>query len=149
MLIEPRDSADPLVRRLALEQHAEVAPLKGESHAAYRLRTGIEFMVGFVDVRPVGCGALQRIAPGVGEVRWMYVRPAYRGQGLSKLILAALEERACELGHHSLRLETGRLLTRAISLYRAAGFRAIPAYGEYAGNPESVCFEKPLLPLPA
>jgi GNAT superfamily N-acetyltransferase len=146
VLIEPRDSADPIVRQLVLEQQAEVAALAGSGHVAYRLRAGTEFMLGLIDGRPVGCGALQRIAPGVGEVRRMYVRPAYRGQGLSKLILAALEERAFESGYHSLRLEAGRLLSRAISLYQAAGFQAIPVYGEYVDNPQSVCFEKSLLP---
>ncbi|GAA5184971.1 GNAT family N-acetyltransferase [Rugosimonospora acidiphila] len=145
MLIEPRESTDPIARQLILEQQAEVAVLQGAGHVEYRLRADIEFMLGLIDGHPVGCGALQPITAGIGEVRRVYVRPAYRGQGLSKLILAALEERAFERGYHTLRLEAGRMMNRAIGLYRAAGFAAIPAYGEYAGNPQSVCFEKSLV----
>ena len=146
MLIESRESTDVAVRQLTAEQQAELAALLGGGQVQYRLRPGTEFMVGVIDGRPVGCGALQPIAPSVGEVKRMYVRPAYRGQGLSRLILAAVEERAVELGYHTLRLETGRLMARAIGLYQGAGFRTIPLFGEYVGNAESVCFEKSLLP---
>jgi len=48
-------------------------------------------------------------------------------------------------GFHALRLETGRNLAPALGLYQGAGYRPIPLYGEYVGNPISVCFEKSLL----
>ena len=48
-------------------------------------------------------------------------------------------------GFHTLRLETGRNLAPALGLYRGAGYHPIPLYGEYVGNPISVCFEKSLL----
>lgn len=146
VLIEPRESTDPVIRQLTLEQQAEQTALEGTGQVPCRLRAGSEFMLGLIDGRAVGCGALQPMSAAVGEVRRMYVRPAYRGQGLSKLILAALEERAVELGYESIRLETGRLMSRAISLYQGVGFHSIPSYGEYVGNPQSVCFEKSLLP---
>jgi len=102
-------------------------------------------VAGFVAGRPVACGAVQPIGAGVGEVKRMYVRPAYRGNGYGRLILAALEELAVQRGFHTLRLETGRNLAPALGLYRDAGYRPIPLYGEYVGNPISVCFEKSLL----
>ena len=61
------------------------------------------------------------------------------------MILAALEEHALERGYHTVRLETGRQLVAALALYRAAGYRPVPCFGEYAGNPLSLCFEKSLL----
>jgi len=33
-------------------------------------------------------------------------------------------------------------LPAAIALYRSAGYLPIPVYGEYVGNPFSICFEK-------
>jgi GNAT superfamily N-acetyltransferase len=146
VLIEPRECTDPVIRALTREQQVELSVRAGAGYVPCQLRAGSEFMLGVIDGRPVGCGALQPISAVVGEVRRMYVRPAYRGQGLSKLILAALEERAFELGYQCMRLETGRLMSRAISLYEGVGFRSIPSYGEYAGNPQSLCFEKSLLP---
>ncbi|OLB65444.1 MAG: hypothetical protein AUI10_06745 [Actinobacteria bacterium 13_2_20CM_2_72_6] len=145
MLIEALDPRDPVVVQLGQEQQAELAALEGEGHIAYALHDGIEFVAGFVDGRPVACGALQPLGDGVGEIKRMYVRPPHRGQGLSRLILAALEELATQRGFHTLRLETGGYLVPAVGLYRGAGYLPIPLFGEYVGNPRSVCFEKSLL----
>jgi GNAT superfamily N-acetyltransferase len=145
VLIESLDPRDPVVVQLGQEQQNELAMLEGDGHISYGLHDGIEFIAGFVDGRPVACGALQPIGDGVGEIKRMYVRPAYRGQGLSRLILAALEELAMQRGYHTLRLETGGFLAPALGLYRGAGYRPIPLFGEYVGNPRSVCFEKILV----
>ncbi len=81
----------------------------------------------------VGCGSL-REAPergaGVGELKRMYVIPAFRGQGLSRRILLALEEIAVERGLRRLVLETGVRQPEAIGLYRSAGYEQIPNYGD-------------------
>jgi hypothetical protein len=49
-----------------------------------------------------------------------------------------------ELRDPTLRWETGTYLPAAISLYRSCGYPPIGVYGEYVGNPFSVCFEKHL-----
>jgi ribosomal protein S18 acetylase RimI-like enzyme len=147
VLIEARKPTDPVVRQLATEQQAELAAQEGSGHVPYPLSNGVEFVVGLVDGWPVACGALQHIGPGLGEIKRMYVRPAYRGRGLARLILAALEERAVQSGCRTLRLETGRNLAPALGLYQGAGFQPIPRYGDYVDNPLSVCFEKILLPI--
>ena len=72
----------------------------------------------------------------------MYVRPAYRGRGIARQLLVALEEEALHAGYAQLRLETGTYLPAAIGLYRSAGYQPIAAYGEYVHNPYSVCFAK-------
>jgi putative acetyltransferase len=144
VLIEARDPSDPVILQLSREQQVELAGIEGEGHISYALHEGIEFVAGFDDGRPVACGALQPIGPGIGEIKRMYVRPAYRGQGLSRLILAAVEERAVQRGYHTLRLETGRYLAPALGLYQGAGYRPIPLFGEYVGSQQSVCFEKSL-----
>jgi hypothetical protein len=59
-------------------------------------------------------------------------------------LIVALEEEALAAGRPILRLETGTYLSAALHLYRSAGYQPIPVYGEYVGNPFSVCFEKRL-----
>jgi putative acetyltransferase len=55
-----------------------------------------------------------------------------------------LEAHAGKLGYVALRVETGLGQPEAIGLYRSAGYVDIPPFGEYIGNPASVCFEKRL-----
>jgi putative acetyltransferase len=74
----------------------------------------------------------------------MYVAPAARGRGLSRLLLAALEDEARQLGYSLVRLETGDRQPEAIKLYASSGFEPIPRYGPFVDDPRSVCFEKRL-----
>jgi GNAT superfamily N-acetyltransferase len=108
---------------------------------------GAAFVVARLDGRPVGCGALRPLKPGVGEVKRMYVEPSMRGRGISRLILRKIEAVAVEFGYRTLRLETGLRQPEAIGLYETAGYRRAPCHGIYVDNPLSVCFEKEL-PLP-
>jgi putative acetyltransferase len=104
---------------------------------------GTAFVVARIDGVAVGCGALRRMA-GYGEIKRMYVRPAYRGQGISRHVLQRLEEEAARDRLRLLRLETGALSYAAIGLYEAAGYLRIAPFGEYTENGVSVCFEKRL-----
>ncbi|HEV7965344.1 MAG TPA: GNAT family N-acetyltransferase, partial [Actinoplanes sp.] len=83
----------------------------------------------------------------VAEIKRMFVRPAYRGRGIARQLVVALEEEALAAGRPILRLETGTYLPAALALYRSAGYLPIPVFGEYVGNPFSVCFEKRLTVL--
>jgi GNAT superfamily N-acetyltransferase len=74
----------------------------------------------------------------------MYVAPEERGRGVGRALLAALEAAARALGLSRLVLETGDRQREAIALYRRAGFRDIPPFGEYVGSPLSVCMGKEL-----
>ena len=80
----------------------------------------------------------------VGEVKRMYVEPAVRGRGLSKLLLSALEDAARRMGYIALRLETGDRQSEAVRLYESAGYRRIEPFGIYLHSPRSICFEKRL-----
>ncbi|GAA1806116.1 hypothetical protein GCM10009682_29950 [Luedemannella flava] len=75
----------------------------------------------------------------------MYTAPAWRGRGLARQVLAALERQAGAAGWHTLRLETGRDMPAAVALYTAAGFREIPNFGQYVGYPASLCMEKSII----
>jgi GNAT superfamily N-acetyltransferase len=102
------------------------------------------YLVAVVDRRAVSCGAVQALDDSTGEIKRMYVRPAYRGRGIARQMLTALEEMAWSGGQSVLRLETGDFLVEAIKLYISSGYAPIPTYGPYVGNPHSVCFEKHL-----
>ena len=90
----------------------------------------------------VACGGVCRYDAVTAEIRRMYVRPAHRGAGLSRLVLAALEDEARALGYTCVRLETGVHQHEALALYRSSGFAEIPRYGPYVDDELSVCFEK-------
>jgi GNAT superfamily N-acetyltransferase len=88
----------------------------------------------------VGCGALRPLGDGVAEIKRMYVVPAARGQGLSKLVLAGLEAAARDRGWTTLRLETGPRQPEAVALYEGAGYRPIAAFGPYADDADDSLF---------
>jgi putative acetyltransferase len=92
----------------------------------------------------VGCAALVR-KDGYGEIKRMFVDAAARGHGIGRGLLEAVEDAARRMRLPLLRLETGIRQPEAIRLYRAAGFRDIPAFGGYGPDPLSVFMEKPVL----
>jgi GNAT superfamily N-acetyltransferase len=102
------------------------------------------FFVAFIDQKPVGCGAVRRIEPGLCEIKRMYVDPSVRGRRVGRRILDALEAHARQLGARRIVLETGPRQPEAIALYAHAGFVEIPLYGEYIGSLFSVCMAKDL-----
>ena len=116
----------------------------GELAATDFAPPGGTFVVGWEDGEPVACGGVMRYDETTAEIRRMYVAPSARGRGLSRLLLAALEDEARELGYELVRLETGDRQPEAIKLYVSSGFAPIPRFGPFVDDPRSVCFEKRL-----
>ena len=77
------------------------------------------------DGRPVAGGGVKTLAPGLGEIKRMYVVPEARGRGVARELLVALEEAARELGYERVRLDTGPKQPHAERLYRSAGYEEI------------------------
>jgi putative acetyltransferase len=127
---------------------ADLAFRDGADHSFYsqfNTLDRIRFVVLAYDEKtPAGCGAIKEHAPGIMEVKRMYVSPDRRRQGIATRVLAELEAWAKELHAEKCILETGRKQPEAIGLYRQHGYRLIPNYGQYAGVDNSVCFEKDL-----
>lgn len=80
--------------------------------------------------RVVGCGGVQTIGEGVGEIKRMWVAPDVRGRGLGRRLLEELERRTLELGHHVVRLDTNSHLPEAVAMYRRAGYFEIERYND-------------------
>jgi putative acetyltransferase len=102
------------------------------------------FIVARLDGELVACGALRRLEKNVAEVKRMFVKQRFRGRGLSRQLLGFLESTARTNGYKILKLETGTQQPEAVGLYETAGYKHIPLFGEYVGNPYSLCFEKRL-----
>lgn len=105
---------------------------------------GARFFVARLDGAVVGIGSVVPTAEGWGEIKRMFVADTARGLKLGRRILARLEDEARTLGLDRLRLETGIAQPEALGLYRAAGYREIPAFPPYQPDPLSLFFEKRL-----
>ncbi|KPI07945.1 transcriptional regulator, MarR family [Actinobacteria bacterium OK006] len=88
------------------------------------------FLVAYEEGRPMGCGALRRLAPHTGEIRHVWVRPEARRLGLARRILDGLERAAVARGYGVVRLDTHAVLTEAQAMYRACGYTEIPRYDD-------------------
>ncbi|GGM16323.1 MULTISPECIES: GNAT family N-acetyltransferase [Micromonospora] len=145
MLIEFRPVADAEILALVTAQQRELREADGGLDGqTTSTRDDICYLVVVVAGRAVACGGLQELDRATGELKRMYVRPAHRGRGIGRQLLAALEELAFQRGYETLCLETGTYLPAAITLYTSCGYEPIPVYGEYVDNPYSVCFGKRL-----
>ena len=146
ILEERPDSPDATQLIMELDAVLNALPYPQESRHAFSidklLREGVVFFVIRYDGQPAGCGGLKLIGQEYGEVKRMYVRPAYRGLGLGKAILHRLAEYAQERHVSVLRLETGIYQPDAIGLYERFGFQRRPPFGEYKVDPLGVYFEK-------
>jgi DNA-binding MarR family transcriptional regulator/GNAT superfamily N-acetyltransferase len=88
------------------------------------------FLMARLGGQPAGCGVITEIAPGVGEIKRMWIDQAHRGLGLAKRLLQALEDTAREKGFHTIRLDTNKALEPAKAMYRSAGYREIERYND-------------------
>jgi GNAT superfamily N-acetyltransferase len=90
---------------------------------------GSAWLVVYEDERPVACGGLRPLEPGVGEIKRMFVTAAARGRGHGRALLGELERRAREAGCERVRLYTTEVLREARALYAAQGYRPVGAAG--------------------
>jgi GNAT superfamily N-acetyltransferase len=78
--------------------------------------------------RPAGIACLRRIQADTGEIKRMFVRPAFRGNAIGRVLLEKLVAEARQIGYTRLRLDSARFMIAAHALYRSAGFHETPAY---------------------
>jgi GNAT superfamily N-acetyltransferase len=72
-------------------KHSGCIPIPPQSRHAFTveklLREGVSFFVARIGAEAAACGGLKIFGSDYGEVKRMYVRPAYRGRGLGKAVL--------------------------------------------------------------
>jgi putative acetyltransferase len=108
----------------ALEQ--ELASLPG----AYAEPAGAMLLSFVEDEEPVGCVALKPVqterAGQACEMKRLWIRPAYQGRGLGRILAQAALDLARERGYSAMVLDTmPRTMQSACALYRAMGFDPI------------------------
>lgn len=85
-------------------------------------------LIAKVDSSVAGCVALRPLDGRRGEMKRLYVRPAYRKSGLGKSLVEAVVDAARHIGYRELRLDTLPSMASAQALYRRLGFVEIPPY---------------------
>jgi putative acetyltransferase len=151
LVIETTDVRRPeaalLIARLSREL-AERYEEEDDGTGHFKPEDVLQPRSGFLLVRwqgeAIGCGAYRPLEDDIAEIKRMYVEPAFRGRGIGRRLLAALEECARQAGYARVWLETGTAQPEALRLYEASGYRVIHNYGYYRNDPRSVCFEKTL-----
>jgi len=78
--------------------------------------------------KTVGCVALRKIDDKTCEMKRMYVKPGYRGQGLGRKLASSIIDKAREKGYEKMKLDTLTTLKEANVLYRSLGFEECEPY---------------------
>lgn len=76
------------------------------------------------------------------ELKRIYVEASQQKMGLGTELVRRLEAETKIKGYKWCILETGKPLKAACSMYKKAGYKIIPNYGQYADMPNSICMER-------
>jgi putative acetyltransferase len=77
----------------------------------------------------VGCVALHEWEHGICEMKRLYLRPAFRGKGLGRVLAESVIAEARNIGYQRMRLDTIEpIMKNAVEMYRKLGFREIAPY---------------------
>ncbi|MET9081172.1 helix-turn-helix domain-containing GNAT family N-acetyltransferase [Streptomyces sp. NPDC004237] len=88
------------------------------------------FLVARLHGEPIGCAGVKLPAGAPAEIKRMWVAPRARRLGLARRFLTELEAQAARHGYDTLRLDTNKTLSGAITLYHSFGFQEVPAFND-------------------
>lgn len=138
MIIRPAESPADVaaVRELWLEYWESVGlPMDFQGFGEERIglpgvygASGGALLLAVDNDQPAGTIALRRLDQISGEVKRLYLRPQYRGQGVAKRLLEAVIERAGALQYEWLYADTLPSMKEALRLYAGVGFEKAEAY---------------------
>lgn len=95
----------------------ELAELPG----AYAPPSG-RLLLASVHHQVAGCVALRVVEQGVCEMKRLYVRPAFRGMGIGRLLAERIIADGKKIGYQRMWLDTLPFMTAALRLYESLGF---------------------------
>lgn len=75
-----------------------------------------------------GSVALRPLSGAECEMKRLFVRPAFRGQGVGRLLAERIIAEARSIGYATILLDTLPRMASAIPLYESLGFKRRPAY---------------------
>jgi len=85
-------------------------------------------LLAWSDGVPAGCVGVRPLDAAAGELKRLYVRPAYRGRGLARRLATAVLAEARSRGYSRILLDTLPTMIEAQRLYKDLGFREIQPY---------------------
>ena len=85
-------------------------------------------LLAWVDGVAAGTAALRPLSEGACEAKRLFVRPAYRGLRLGRMLLDRLIEEARAAGYREMCCDTLQSMTEAQRMYRKAGFADVEPY---------------------
>jgi GNAT superfamily N-acetyltransferase len=98
---------------------------------------GGAFLLLIRDGAVIAGGAFKRASASTAEIKRVWTNPAYRRQGLARVIMAALEDAAIADGYMTVELTTGARQPEALALYLALGYE--PQF-DLAGDYEAISY---------
>ena len=98
-----------------------------------------------------GCGTYRAFQDGSCEMKRVFVPSRFQGQGIGRALCKTLIAAARDDGFETMKLDTGKVMTETLSLYRALGFSTCEPYYEYPERlmPYFVFMELPLTADPS
>lgn len=86
----------------------------------------------YVGEKLAGCVALRPMENKDCEMKRLYVKPEFRGQGFGRILAEKIIKDAKEIGYKQMYLDTLDTMKSAVKLYKSLGFKDAP---EYCYNP--------------
>ncbi len=81
------------------------------------------------DNQLAGCVALHKLDSQICEMKRLYLRPQFRGQGLGRFLANHIIAEARQIGYQRMRLDTVEpVMKDAVAMYRKLGFKEIAPY---------------------
>ena len=101
----------------------------GNPAAKYALPRGRLYLA-LHDGKAAGCIALHPLSDDKCELKRLYVRPEFRGNGIARMLCGRILEDAQKIGYMEIYLDTLPELSAAIRLYEKLGFSYTDCYND-------------------
>jgi carbonic anhydrase len=98
-----------------------------------------------INDQAAGCIALRRVDRDHAEAKRLYVRPAFRGQGLGHALMQWVMAEARAAGYREIVGDTMPVMSEALALYKRMGFERAGTAPPVQPTPSPQISEEPIL----